>query len=193
MIRAVSGKLLAKHPNFVVVDVGPVSFKIFVAPGTLERLPALGAEVRFSTYLNVREDALELYGFSNDADLDLFERLNTVSGVGPKSALGIMGVAKTDQLVAAINEGRPELLTRASGVGKKTAERVVLELKGKLSLLKTTETLKLMESDLELEETLVNLGFGRGEAKAAIEKIDPKISGFPDRLKDALRKAKPGR
>ncbi len=193
MIRSVSGKLSGKQPGFATVDAGPVSFKVFVAPPTFERLPSLGSEVRLATYLHVREDALELYGFLNEAELNLFERLNTVSGVGPKSALGIMGVARVEQLVAAINEGHPELITRASGIGRKTAERVILELKGKLSTVKAPETLRLMESDLELEETLVSLGFGRSEAKAAIEKVDPKISGFPERLKEAIRKAKPDR
>ncbi|MEK7554418.1 MAG: Holliday junction branch migration protein RuvA [Patescibacteria group bacterium] len=190
MIRSVSGKLSRKQPGFAVIDAGPVSFKIFVSSATFERLPQVGAVVRLATYLHVRENALELYGFLHEAELDLFERLNTVSGIGPKSALGIMSIARVEQLIAAINEGRPELLTRASGIGRKTAERAILELKGKLSALKTPETLRLMESDLELEETLISLGFSRSDAKSAIEKVDPATAGFPERLREALRKGK---
>ncbi len=190
MIYSVSGKLVLKREAFAVLEMGGIAFKIYTSAGVLAHLPETGADVKLYTYLHVREDALELYGFEDPKALDLFERLNGISGIGPKSALGILGVAKVDQLVAAINEGRTELLTRASGVGKKTAERVILELKGKLTLLSAPQTLSLMESDLDLEETLISLGYSKAQAKAAISKIDPKITNFKDRLKEAFKKAK---
>ncbi len=188
MIYSISGKLLLKRESFAVLETGGVSFKVFTSAGVLAALPEIGREVKLFTYLHVRENLLELYGFEDLKALDLFERLNNINGIGPKSALGILGVAKIDQLVAAINEGRTELLTRASGVGKKTAERVILELKGKLTLLSAPQTLSLMESDLDLEETLVSLGYSKAQAKAAISKIDSKITNFKDRLKEALKK-----
>ena len=174
----------------VVETSGGISLRVFASPHTLSALPAIGTAVTLHTYLNVREDALELYGFLNESELDLFEKLISVSGIGPKSAMGILGVSKADQLVAAINEGRTELITRASGIGRKTAERVILELKGKLAAVGTQETLNLMESDVELEETLTSLGYSRVQAKSAIAKLDPRVTGFKERLKEALKRTK---
>ncbi len=190
MIYSLAGTLAAKKQNFFVVDVGAISFKIFGSPNTLVVLPEIGKDIKIFTYLNVREDALELYGFISERELELFEKLNSVSGIGPKSALGILGISKIEQLIAAINEGRTELLTRASGIGKKTAERVILELKGKLSAIASPQMLSLMESDLDIEETLISLGYTRVQAKAALAKIDPKITGFKERLKEAIKRAK---
>ncbi len=184
--------VVSKKENFVAVEAGGVGYKIFMAKNAVAALPAMGAQLRLFTYLQHRDDAMTLYGFLSEKELELFEKLISVSGVGPKSAMGIMGVAGADQIVAAVNEGKAELLTRVSGVGKKTAERVVLELKGKLVLSGgiSEQTLTLMESDVELEETLTALGFSRAQAKAAISKIDPAVKGFKERLKEALKKSK---
>jgi len=190
MIYSIAGKLVFKKDNFLVLEVGGLSFKIFSPASVLAALPESGATVKIFTYLYFREDSIELYGFLSEKELELFQALNSISGIGPKSALGILGVTKIEQLVAAINEGKTELLTRASGIGKKTAERIILELKGKLSLIAAPQVISLMESDVELEETLISLGYSRAEAKAAIGKIDPKITSFKDRLKEAFKKAK---
>ncbi len=191
MIHRVSGTLFAKKPNFLVLETsGGVSLRIFASPHTLSLLPVAGSPITVFTHLHVREDALELYGFSAESELSLFEKLISVSGIGPKSAMGILGVSKPDQLVAAINEGRTELITRASGVGKKTAERVVLELKGKLAGVGSAEALASMESDVELEETLVSLGYSHAQAKIALEKVGPKVTGFKERLREALKGVK---
>lgn len=188
MIYSLNGILTAKKENFVVVKAGPISYRIFVSGGVLERLPAVGAEAEFFTYFNVREDSQELFGFLSEKELVLFEALIGVSGVGPRTALNIMGIADINQLIAAINEGRSDLLGRASGVGKKTAERVALELKGRLAFDDGSESIGKMEADVDLEETLVNLGLSRGQAKAAIAAIDPNITEFNERLKAALKR-----
>lgn len=188
MIYSLSGKLVHKKQHLVVVDVGGVGFKVAIPETVSTELPAVGATVFLLTHLYVREDALDLYGFRTDKELMLFESLISISGIGPKSALNIMNVAAVDQLIAAINEGRTELLIKASGIGKKTAERVVLELKGKLDFSDNSKTISLMESDVDLEETLVGLGFSKQQAKAAVSKIDPAIKGFNERLKEALKK-----
>jgi Holliday junction DNA helicase RuvA len=191
MLYHISGTLKAKKENFLVLETsGGISFRVVASPQTLSKIPSTGSSLSLFTYLHVREDALELYGFATEAELNLFEKLISVSGIGPKSAMGILGVSNIDQLIAAINEGRTELITRASGIGKKTAERVVLELKGKLGAVNTGEMLTLMESDVELEETLVGLGYTRAQAKAAIGKIDSKIIGFKERLKATLQSMK---
>ncbi len=187
MIYSLRGNLAAKKEGFVVVDVAGLGHKVYVAPRILEKLPGIGEPVQLYSYLNVREDALDLYGFLRETELYFFEKLLTISGVGPKSALAVMAVATVDQLAAAINEGKPDLLVRAPGVGKKTAERIVLELRGKLPTLKSEETVRLMEADIDVEEALVGLGYSRSDARKAIEKLDGKTKGLESRLKGALR------
>jgi len=188
MIYSISGIFQAKKANFVVVKGGALGYKVFVSAGTLERLPTLGSDVELFTYQNIKEDAQDLFGFLTEKELDLFEALITVNGVGPKSAMNVMGVADIDQLIGAINEGRSDLLGRAAGVGKKTAERIALELKGKLTFADTSALTGQIEADIDLEETLVNLGLARATAKAAIAGIDPEIRDFNGRLKAALKK-----
>ena len=189
MIYALAGLIGRRGEHWFALDVSGVSFKVFASPATLSKLPPAGVGAKIFCHLHVREDALELYGFLTESELELFEKLNSISGIGPKSALGILAVAPADQISAAINAGRTELLTRASGVGRKTAERVVLELKGKLGAM-APQTLSLMESDAEIEETLVSLGYTNAQAKSVLAKVDPKTTGFTERLREAIKKAK---
>ena len=190
MIHTLAGNVTVKREQFVVVEVAGVGFKVIVAKNLVAKLPAVGEAVKLFTYLHVREDILALYGFLTEKELALFEQLNTISGIGPKSAVGIMSVAAVDQIVAAINEGKTELLTRVSGVGKKTAERVVLELKGKLAMSDSGPYVEQMETDADLEEALVSLGYTKPQARAVIAKINPKTEGISARLKEALRTIK---
>jgi holliday junction DNA helicase RuvA len=190
MIHFISGALKAKNANHIVVEVGGVGFKIFPSRTVYDNLPSIGEKLELSAFLYVREDALELYGFTSDQELHLFEKLNSISGIGPKSALGILGITSADRLIAAIQEGKAELLTKVSGVGRKTAERIVLELKDKLKKEKAPHLVSLMESDVELEETLVSLGYTKRQAQDAIAKINPEVVGFKNRLKEALKNSK---
>jgi Holliday junction DNA helicase RuvA len=190
MLYGISGKLVVKKENFIVIEAGNIGFKLFMAGNALRKLPSIGENLKVFAFLYLRQDGFELYGFLNEKELFLFEKLNSISGIGPKSAIGILSVAPYEQLIAAINEGKADLLTRASGIGKKTAERIVLELKGKLGAEGQAEIISLMESDIELEEALVGLGYSRQEAKNAISKIDPKFKSLKDRLREALKYAK---
>lgn len=190
MIHTLSGILRSKQADFIVIEVGGVGLKVTPARSVYTALPSMDEGINLHTYLYVKEDALDLYGFSSEKELSLFEHLIAVSGVGPKSALGILGVTSTDRVIAAINQGKTDLLTKVSGIGRKTAGRVVLELKDKLKTGKAPQLVTLMESDVELEETLVSLGYTKNQAKAAIAKIDPEITGFKNRLKEALKKTK---
>src|SRR5579872_4111941 len=131
MIHSVSGRLAAKADHFVVIEAGGLGLKIATNERTIKALSPVGSQATLFTYLNVRENAMELYGFLSEGELEYFEMLISVSGVGPKSALSILDVAKLDELSAAIKEGRPDLLTRASGIGRKTAERIIIELRTK--------------------------------------------------------------
>ncbi len=190
MIHSLQGKISEKRQNFFTINVGGIFYKIYASENTLKNVSVSDSLSRIFTHLNVKEDALDLYGFTTESELNIFEKLISISGIGPKSAMSVLGLGKIDQIVTAINEGKADLLTRASGVGKKTAERIVLELKGKLDLPASSQTLTLMESDLELEETLVTLGYSKMEAKTIVGKIDSKTTGFKERLKEALRNKK---
>jgi len=194
MLYSLFGKLAARKDSFIVLEAGGIGFKVFLSSRAAQSLPQIGSEIKIYCSLYNREsEPFELFGFQSEQELYLFEKLNTVSGIGPKTALSVMSVAPIDQLIAAINSGKTELLTKASGIGKKTAERVVVDLKGKLdgaSREATAQSLNLMESDVELEETLISLGYSRQQAKAIIGKIDPKVNGFKERLKEALKLGK---
>ncbi len=170
-----------------MLDVGGVGFKVLTSFNVLKSLPQIGEIVNLFTHLHVREDALDLYGFLDQEELRLFEMLNGISGIGPKSALGILGVEKPEKLKSAIIEGRSELLTKASGVGRKTAERVVLELRGKLQQSGSEKIVGVMETDQDLVEALAGLGYTRGQAKDALTKVDSKIIKVEERLREALK------
>lgn len=186
MIYSVSGKIASKAGNFAVVEVAGLGLKIFTSGGTQKALPAAGSSVKLFCHLHVREDALDLFGFGTPEELAFFEMLISVSGVGPRSALSILDVAKLDELSAAIKEGRPDLLTRASGIGRKTAERVIVELRTKVQSAKSGFVVDKMETDADLVEALTGLGYRRDEARAALERVDGKIHGMEERLKAAL-------
>ena len=194
MFYSLSGKLIGRKENFIILEAAGIGFKVLLSPRAAQSLPQAGSNIKvFCSLYNRENEPFELFGFLNEQELYLFEKLNTVSGIGPKTAMAILGIAQLDQLIAAINAGKTELLTKASGIGKKTAERVVVDLRGKLdsgSKEATAQSLNLMESDVELEETLMSLGYNRQQAKSTISKIDPAISGFKERLKEALKKTK---
>ncbi|MBI2035383.1 MAG: Holliday junction branch migration protein RuvA [Candidatus Liptonbacteria bacterium] len=186
MIHFLSGNLALKGKNFVVIETHGVGYKIFVSDAMMEHLQT-GVETKLFCYFYMKEDGISLYGFLNSEDLELFEMLNSVSGVGPKTALGIMNLTATPNLLAAIKEGRVLLLTKASGIGRKTAERLILELKEKIKSHESKDLIGAMESDADVLGALINLGYGRSEAKEALRKIDPAILGIPARLKEALK------
>lgn len=187
MLYSIFGVVSMKKEGFAVVEANNIGYKIFFPVRVMEALPAIHEEIRVFCHMQVREDAHELYGFLRESELAFFEKLLTVNGVGPKSALAIMALASSDELAAAINEGKPDMLTRASGVGRKTAERVVLELRGKLPIIHSEDTVRRMESDMDIEEALMGLGYSRGQAKKVIADLDPGIQGVEARLRAALK------
>jgi len=186
MLYSVSGKLVLKSGRMAVVETGGLALKVFTNERTIKALPAAGVAVTFFTYLHMREDGLELYGFLSGKELAFFEMLISVSGVGPKSALSIMDVASLDELSAAIKEGRPDLMTKASGVGRKTAERIILDLRTKVQSSESGRVVEKMEGDADIVEALVGLGYRRDEARASLAKVDQKVHGMQERLKAAL-------
>ncbi len=187
MIYSLQGKLIEKKDNYFVVEIGGVGFLVKSSLNVLRSLPQIGQMVNVFTYLHVREDALELYGFLNQEDLKFFQMLISISGIGPRSALGILSIEKAEKLKAAISEGRSELLTKASGVGKKTADRIILELRGKLKQEGSGKIGGIMESDHDIVEALSNLGYSKAQAKDALAKVDSKTIKMEERIKEALK------
>lgn len=187
MIHTLTGKISDKGESYIVVETGGVGFKVFTNTRTAMKAPA-GGEAKLFTHLYVREDKLELYGFLEEGALKLFELLISVSGIGPKSALAILDIDATENIIAAIAGKRPDILTRASGVGLKTAERVILELQSRIKMPGGTKHLtEAMDVNQEVEEALVGLGYSRLTVRDVISKVAPEFKTLEDRLRQALK------
>jgi Holliday junction DNA helicase RuvA len=172
MIAHLRGRLLTKHPNRAVVETGGVGYDVTISVPTFSDLPAIGGEVALHIHTHVREDQIALYGFLRPAEKQLFEKLITVSGIGPKLAITILSGMAADEMVAAIRGNDIARLTRIPGIGKKTAERMVLELRDKLPPAGAGEApaapaMSAMEEDVL--SALVNLGYQRAAAEHALE------------------------
>jgi holliday junction DNA helicase RuvA len=171
MIAHLRGTLLAKHPNQAVVETAGVGYDVTISVPTFSDLPAVGAEVARHIHTHVREDVIALYGFLRSAEKRLFEKLITVSGIGPKLAITILSGMAADEMVGAIRGNDVARLTRIPGIGKKTAERMVLELRDKLpeagpTLAPATPAMSATEEDVL--SALVNLGYQRAAAEKAL-------------------------
>jgi Holliday junction DNA helicase RuvA len=188
MIGHLSGTVLLISHQFLILDVGGVGYKIFASPDTL--LPLIeGDTVSFFIHTAVRENALDLYGFSTHTELSFFELLITISGIGPKSALGILSVAPIDTLKKAISAGDPTYLTQVSGIGKKSAERIVVELRDKLSAgLVSDDVSGMMKEETDALAALQALGYTTFEARDALKEVPDDITGTDMRIKEALRR-----
>ena len=195
MIYNVKGILTYSDPNFAVVECGGVGFKCFVSMTTLRQLPSLGKEVNLFTYMAVREDSIDLFGFFDVSELEAFKLLITVSGVGPKAAMAILSVLPPDRLSVAVSSGDVRSIQQANGVGKKTAERVVLELKDKMAGITTGSAAAVVEgiqaaasnsNAQEAVEVLVSLGFDRSDAATAVGTMDPSLSA-DDMIRKGLK------
>lgn len=172
MIAHLRGRLISKHPNQAIVEAGGVGYDVHITIPTFSELPANGAEVALFIHTHVREDALALFGFLRAEEKQLFEKLISVSGIGPKLAVTILSGMPTDALVAAIRGNNIAALTRIPGIGKKTAERMVLELRDKLESFgvpAAAATVTPVEEDVI--SALVNLGYQRSLAERALAKL----------------------
>jgi Holliday junction DNA helicase RuvA len=191
MIALLRGVLLEKHPNQVIVEAGGVGYDVTIPVSTFTHLPDAGAEVRLRIHTHVREDALALYGFLTQDEKALFEKLIGVSGIGPTLAVKILsGLAAVD-LIGAIRRSEVERLVRIPGVGKKTAERMVLELRDKLPAATGEEPGPAMTAlsaiDQDVLSALLNLGCARPQAEAAVRKA--KAAGASADFEPLFRRA----
>ena len=174
MIAHLRGTLLAKHPNQVVVETAGVGYEVNISVPTFSGLPAIGSEVALHIHTHVREDVFALYGFLRPAEKVLFEKLMTVSGIGAKLAITILSGMAADEMTGAIRGNDLARLTKIPGIGKKTAERMVLELRDKLPpvsgiAMPAASTMSPMEEDVL--SALVNLGYQRAAAEKALQNV----------------------
>ncbi len=193
MIYSVKGILTYVEPTFVVVECGGIGMKCFASTTTITSLKSVGTEVQLLTYMVVREDAMDLYGFLTQGELDAFKLLISVSGVGPKAAVSILSALPPDKLSLAVSCGDVKSIQIAQGIGKKTAERIVLELKDKMAGInadvvgvQTQDVRNAVSSSNTSEaiEVLVSLGFSQSDASVAVAKLDSGLS-----VDDIIRKA----
>jgi len=191
MIALLRGVLLEKHPNQVIVETGGVGYDVTIPVSTFTHLPNPGAEVRLRIHTHVREDALALYGFLTEDEKALFEKLIVVSGIGPTLAVKILSGMTAPELVHGIRRGEVERLVRIPGVGKKTAERMVLELRDKLPPVTSEEpevaAAALSAIDQDVLSALLNLGCARPQAEGAVRKA--KAAGAPAEFEPLFRRA----
>ncbi len=189
MIAHLRGQILYKIPNYVVIDCGGVGYELAISVATYTELREVGAEASLHVHTHVREDALQLFGFHEVTEKRLFEKLLTISGIGPKLAITVLSGISAERLVGAIRGGDHATLTKIPGIGKKTAERVVLELKDKLddmagSMPATDAKPSLGAVAEDVLSALVNLGYPRPVAQKAVESAakDPSVAGDFERL-----------
>ena len=200
MIRFVRGELISVEEDRVIVDVGGLGYGIFMSGSAMGKLPSIGKEVKIHTYLNVKEDAMQLYGFLTKDDLRVFKLLIGVNGIGPKGGLAILSVLSPDDLRFAVMSNDVKAISSAPGIGKKTAEKIILELKDKLSIEDALEhavskdhfasdtTEHYNEVVSEAVQALVALGYGNTEALKAVKQVEIKEGmGTNEVLKMALK------
>ena len=182
MIGSIKGKITFKTEKFLIVETNGVGYKINMATDALSKVKK-DEEMIFWTHTHVREDILELYGFLHRVELEFFEMLLNVSGIGPKGALAILSVASIEILRRAIGSGDISYLTKISGIGKKTAEKIVIELRDKIGEEKTGSSL---QGELDALEALKSLGYSQNEAREALKKVSSELNTNA-KIREALK------
>jgi Holliday junction DNA helicase RuvA len=198
MIGSIRGKMILKTEKFLIVETGGVGYKINISPDTLPKTQTpnqskLGSgqetknEIFLFIHTHVREDILDLYGFLNREELEFFEMLINVSGIGPKGALAILGIASIATLEKAIGTGDISYLTKISGIGKKTAEKIIIELRDKIAdENKNKQSGASLRDELDALEALKSLGYSQNEARDALKKVSPDAN-TNTKIREALK------
>ena len=187
MIATLQGRVAAKGENYVIVDVSGVGFRVYVPSSLLDRIPGVGHELSLFTHLHVRENELSLYGFGSADELALFELLLRVSGIGPKVALKIVSIMSVEDLREAIAHGDAAALTRIPGVGKKTAERVMVDLKDKLGVSELMAYPAMTHVDADVIAALTSLGYSIAEAQSALRSLPAKDLPLEEKIRLTLQ------
>ena len=183
MISFLHGKIIVKTEKFVILDVNGVGYKVFLSQKSISKLPEIGQNLKLFCFLNVRENALDLYGFLGAKELEFFEVLEGIRGVGPKAALEISSLGSLEKVKERILKRDETIFEGIPGIGKKKAMTIILELSGKIREVSKKEKLKTDEA----EEGLVGLGFSRRKAREILRKIPSDIKNTEQRIKEALK------
>ncbi|MDD5589675.1 MAG: Holliday junction branch migration protein RuvA [Candidatus Portnoybacteria bacterium] len=189
MISLLEGKIAFKAEKFAVIETGGIGFRVNFSEKTLGKIPQTGQNIRVWTHLSVKENGWDLFGFLNYEEVDLFELLITISGIGPKTAANILGSASVEDLQEAIVLGDETILGKVSGIGKKVAQKIVIELKSKVKkLAKGTGERSRMADEIEIIDALATLGYKVYEAREAIRQVPEDVKGIENRIKEAMKR-----
>lgn len=191
MIGSIRGKITLQTDKFIILEASNIGYKINISGETLNKLTHLDkkqqvGEILLWTHTHVREDILDLYGFLEYKELEFFELLLTISGIGPKGALSILNAASTETLMSSIVRGDTGYLTKISGIGKKTAEKMILELKDKISKNSDIYQDKNTQEELDVLEALKSLGYSQNEAREALKQVEENLD-TSKKIKEALK------
>lgn len=188
MIAGLQGKLEALGGDWAAISAGGISFRVYMPSSTLSTMDAIGNEVKVHTHLHVREDNMTLYGFATAEELRLFEILLSASGIGPKLGLAMLSAMSVEQLTMAIATGSADLLTTVPGIGKKTAGRLILELKDKIGAgWTTTPAAQVARENTDVVAALTSLGYSIAEASRAVAALPPSDLSLEEKIKLALQ------
>ena len=183
MIAFLSGKIILKKEKFIILEVAGVGYKVFLSRQTLSKLPEIGQDIKVFCFQNVKEEALDLYGFLTYEGLEFFETLMDIRGVGPKSALDISDLGSLDKIKERILQQDEKIFEGIPGIGSKKAMTIILELTGKIKMLGQ----KTKGSADEAENALIQLGFSKQQAKDALSRVPADIKTTESRVKQALK------
>ena len=185
MIGQLTGKITHNDSRSIILDVNGFGYKLFVSVDTISKVKIDKNQLTFWTHLVVREDVLDLYGFLTKNELDFFELLISISGVGPRGALSILSLAPPDTLKRAISSGNTSYLTQVSGIGRKIAEKIVLELRDKIGVIESEGG--NLDQEAETVLALESLGYSNKEAREALRKIPVDITDTGEQVKEVLK------
>lgn len=184
MISAISGKIILTRDKFIIVEVAGIGYKIFLSSQSLLKLPEIGSDIKLFCFQKVKEDALDLYGFMTYDELDFFETLMDIRGVGPKSALDIASLGSLEKIKDRILAGDVKIFQGIPGIGTKKAMTIILELTGKIKLL---NSLKQKGSHDPAQDALIQLGFSSQQAREALKNVPSNVKDMEERIKMALK------
>jgi len=182
MISYLEGKIVLKGEKFIILNVGGVGYKVFLSQKTLNKIPREGENLKVFCYLNIREKIMDLYGFLNYEELQFFEILDDIPGIGPKAALKIATIAPLKKIREAIEKGDEKIIAEIFNIGKKKAQIIILELSRKMKKALPEKVVKD-----EAFDALVNLGYSRQKVKQVLAKVPENIKGTEQKIKEALK------
>jgi holliday junction DNA helicase RuvA len=188
MIAQLSGTIVHTDARSIVIDVNGVGYKVWIGSENLQKKAVISPKIiKVWTYLSVRENALELYGFTDAEELETFELLITISGIGPKTAASILNVVSIATIRGAVASNDPSYLTKVSGIGKKNAEKIVRELSDKIITSGNDMPTEMMRHESDVVEALKSLGYAEREAREALKKVPADSGSAGERVKKALK------